>query len=356
MPQTDLFPPDYQTARSRFRLAAEKAGARLESWPVGSPGDDLTIDVARLGPEDAPGLVLLSSGLHGVEAPLGSALQSSWLEGEGPQSLPDGVGVLLLHALNPFGFKFGRRFDAQNIDLNRNFLLPEERYEGSPSLYPRLDPLLNSPRAPGMRDRLLFIPWAAWVIVRFGVREAKQAIAVGQYDFPLGLFFGGKGPSETFRILDAQLPPLIEPARRVVHLDIHTGLGPRGTFVLLVENPADTPGTKRLIQAFGADRVEPPSSNGTSYPARGTLGEWCSSRFGTEDRTFDYSCVEFGTYPALKVVACAPAGEPDLPLLPAQLPRLPALPGPTLRGLHPPRPLLAAPGPEPGPRPPASRH
>jgi hypothetical protein len=297
------FPTDYLTARERFRRASVEAGTSLETWSLGPPADDLTIDAARLGPADSEGLVFLSSGLHGVEGPLGSAIQSSWLEGNGPRGLPAGVAILMIHALNPFGFAHGRRFDAENIDLNRNFLLPGDPYQGSPPLYGTLDPLLNPPGPPGRWDALMFRPRASWVLARHGLPAVKQAIAGGQYDFPRGLFFGGHGASHTSRILLDRLPPLVEPALAVIHLDVHTGLGPWNTETLLLHGPLASPVSRRFARTFGADRVSPFDTDQIAYETRGSLGDWCTHRFGVNGRTYDYACAEFGTYPAVTVLS-----------------------------------------------------
>ncbi|WP_169976893.1 M14 family metallopeptidase [Tautonia rosea] len=294
---------DYTAARDRFRRAAIQAGAASDSWTLGPVEDDLTIDTARLGPEDAEGLVFLSSGLHGVEGPLGSAIQSRWLEGNGPRQLPSGVAILMIHALNPFGFATGRRFDAENIDLNRNFLQPGEPYQGSPPLYGTLDPLLNPAAPPGPWDALTFQPRALWTRSRYGMPAVKQAIAGGQYDYPRGLFFGGHGASLTSRILENHLPALIEPARRVIHLDVHTGLGPWNTETLLIHAPRSSPTCRRFVETFGTDRLSPMDADGVAYQTRGSLGDWCAHRFGVGRCTYDYACAEFGTYPAITVLS-----------------------------------------------------
>ncbi len=61
-------------------------------------------------------------GLHGVEGFFGSAVQLAclehWLSAEAPS-----VKYVFLHGLNPYGFAWRRRFDENNVDPNRNFLL-----------------------------------------------------------------------------------------------------------------------------------------------------------------------------------------------------------------------------------------
>src|SRR5947209_12947226 len=123
----DAFCPDYRSARSRFRAAARARGFRLESHGIDI--DDLTIDVAIAGEEQPSRLVVVSSGLHGVEGFLGSAIQVAMLEDEpGAWPLPAGAGLVLIHSLDPFGLERLRRIDASNVDLNRNFLLEGESF------------------------------------------------------------------------------------------------------------------------------------------------------------------------------------------------------------------------------------
>lgn len=64
-------------------------------------------------------------------------------------ALPDDVALVLVHAINPYGFAHVRRVDGQNIDLNRNFLRPGETWTGAPDGYAELDALLNPERPRG---------------------------------------------------------------------------------------------------------------------------------------------------------------------------------------------------------------
>src|SRR5438105_11933974 len=141
-----IVPGDYGSARDRFRSAADGLGCERGAYAVtarGPGGEELTIDIARRGPESANRVLVVSSGLHGIEGFFGSAVQTGWLEAGGADRLPTGTAVVLIHALNPYGFAHLRRADERNVDLNRNFLRPGEPYRGSPPLYARLDPILN---------------------------------------------------------------------------------------------------------------------------------------------------------------------------------------------------------------------
>ncbi len=292
------FSPDYRAARARFRAAASARGFRLETHPIDRDAD-LTVDVAIGGDDDPSRLVVISSGLHGVEGFLGSAIQAAILESDpGDWPLPSGSGMVMLHGLDPFGFDRIRRVDSENIDLNRNFLLDGDPFAGSPSTYREIDWLLNPRRPPRRFD--LFTIESLPSILRHGKDELKRAIAGGQYDFPLGLFFGGHGPSKTRLLLEEQMPRWIGSAEHVIHLDVHTGLGPRGNLALLLEDTVVPDRVRWLSDRFGEERVEW-SGEGIAYPTRGGLGTWCQATFA--DRTYDFLCAEFGTDPGVRVLA-----------------------------------------------------
>jgi hypothetical protein len=111
----------------------------------GPTGEELTIDVACSPNADSESVLIVSSGVHGVEGFFGSAVQVALLQ-HWASLTPSPIKCVLLHGLNPFGFAWLRRFDENNADQNRNFLLEGERFEGVPESYARLDAFLNPRR------------------------------------------------------------------------------------------------------------------------------------------------------------------------------------------------------------------
>src|SRR5689334_17575661 len=143
------FSPDFAAARERFRDAATRAGAALHTLGLaakGPRGEPLAIEVAWVGSAKPRRVFLHTSGLHGVEAFTGSAVQLALLDAP-PAPSADGA-LVVAHVLNPYGMAWLRRANENNVDLNRNFLLNGERFEGAPALYRTLDPLLNPQSAP----------------------------------------------------------------------------------------------------------------------------------------------------------------------------------------------------------------
>jgi hypothetical protein len=296
-----IVPHDYGRARDRFRSAADRLQCQRYARTVASPGpgaQELTIDVARCGSPAAQRALVVSSGLHGVEGFFGSAVQNAWLEADAPDRIPEGTAVVLIHALNPHGFAHLRRTDHRNVDLNRNFLLPGEPYRGSPPLYAKLDPALNPPRPPARLDLFAFNAMTA--LLRYGRPALAHAIAGGQYDFPRGLFYGGEAPGELAAILRESMPAWLAGCSRVLHLDLHTGLGPWATCRLLPDDPL-APHQRELAAKLGVEVVEPDRVPSGYYRSRGSLGSWCRAAFG--DRSYTFFVAEFGTYSGYAVVA-----------------------------------------------------
>lgn len=313
-------PESYAASRQRFLAAAQSLRAQVRSLKLadyrgdsqagqaadltGPGGEPLYVDAARLGPANAQWLAVASCGLHGVEGYFGAGAIHHWMEllAAGRVSLPPETGVVLLHALNPWGFAWNARFNEDNVDPNRNFLLPGEEFRGAPPQYPQLDPLLNPPYLPSRFEpvRCKF----ALAVLRHGIAGLKQAVAGGQYEYPRGLFFGGHRPIATQRLLAAHLPELTAGAERVFHIDFHTGLGRLGTYTLIVEAHLNDADRAAINEAFGADKLREPSHAEKDYQVRGDIGRWCTHLVQSHRPEVDYLaiCAEFGTYPPLNVL------------------------------------------------------
>lgn len=315
-----LVPESYAASRRRFLAAAELLGAQVRSFelanyrdssqadqvapPTGPDGVPLFVDATIVGPANARHLVIASCGLHGVEGYFGAAVIQRWMMslGAGTVSLPPETGVVLLHALNPWGFAWDTRFNEDNVDPNRNFLLPGEAFRGAPPMYAQLDPLLNPPYLP---SRLEPVRWKMGLaVLRYGMSALQQAVAGGQYEYPRGLFYGGHGPIATQRLLAKELPALAGHAERVIHMDFHTGLGRRGTYMLIVEERLSDHDRAGFAATYGADKLREPDHAKKDYQVRGDIGRWCQHlmRNHRPDAHYLSACAEFGTYPPLNVV------------------------------------------------------
>ena len=231
----EVFPASYEASRERFRqdLALIQRGwpdARLQSHPVGGD-ENLTIDWITAEPLTSDRkLLIFTTGEHGIEGYAGSALLQLFVEEFLPRLDPHTTGLLIVHAINPWGMKHRRRTNAANVDLNRNFLWDATEFDPSfnPE-YARLAPLLN-PHGPIRNLSLSSLEFGVrllWGLLNFGTPTLRKASVLGQYVFPKGIYYGGPTWQEETRLLMDLYRTHINQHEHIVHLDMHTGYGPR---------------------------------------------------------------------------------------------------------------------------------
>ena len=263
----------YGQARARFLEASSAAGARVETFAhpdAGPNGEDLAVDLAWLAEaEGDQNLVLVVSGTHGVEGFAGSAIQTRHIV-EGIELAPS-TSMVMLHALNPYGFAWVRRTNEDNIDLNRNFVdfdarPVNERYG------PIADVLVPDKWDEATQQATLRA--LLELLEQRGMPEVQEIVSGGQYDHPKGLFYGGVEPSWANRLLRDLCSGPFARFDRVVIVDLHTGLGPWGVGELISSVP-DTSDAFEADQAvFGDDLVS--LASGESVSAQ-LAGEWISA-------------------------------------------------------------------------------
>lgn len=134
---THSFSTSYPEARRKFIEATQVAGARLFTYGrddlTGKDGEYLACDVAVLGNEAADTAAIVISGTHGAEGYCGAAILCQSLVAQVTRTIPDGVRVVLVHAINPWAFSHKTRATENNVDLNRNFLSADGFGRANPS-------------------------------------------------------------------------------------------------------------------------------------------------------------------------------------------------------------------------------
>lgn len=252
------------------------------------------------GPEAPEHTVLVVSGTHGVEGFCGSALQRHWLATRADQR-SDHVRIVMLHAINPFGFAWVRRVNEDNVDLNRNFVDAFVTGVGEPPANPDYDELADllvpAEWTPAEQQRSTEALLA--VAATKGFDHLQAAISGGQYTHPLGLFYGGRGPVWSHLTLRSILADLVAGSPRTTIIDLHTGLGPWGHGELIVHDSAGSPGYARAGDRWGEVRS---MTDGESVSAA-LSGDWLAAAHrmlpGTEITS---AALEFGTVDTVTVL------------------------------------------------------
>lgn len=229
----DLFPSSYEESRARF---LGDAATLRERWKdvnhqattlSGHPS--LSMDVVLAEPATKQNLIILSTGLHGIEGYVGSAMLKLFIDQYLPRLNAQNTGLLFIHAINPFGMNIRRRYNENNVDLNRNFIWEEKYDSGMNPEYDSLFPLLN-PQKP-VKNLLLsdaaFVASLIKSIFSFGIPRIKAGTLAGQYRHQAGIQFGGIASQETAAAVKKLLNEALSEYQQVVHIDLHTGYGPR---------------------------------------------------------------------------------------------------------------------------------
>jgi hypothetical protein len=293
------FSENYPEARRKFLDAAHAAGADVEHFPnphSGPQGEAIFTDLALFGPRDANTFLVLSSGTHGVEGFTGSAIQTGLLQ-EGFGELPPDTGLLFIHAINPYGFAHLRRFNEDNVDLNRNFTDHSRPYPPNPGYDALADAI--SPASLSMWANTKSAIRLFWYGLTKGKIALKKAISGGQYNHPHGLFYGGKEEAWSNKNIRAIAETYLGSANSIVVVDFHTGLGPYGYGEVIMNEPDQSPAFDRAVTWWG-DRVRNSiSGESVSIHLEATLKKGFTSIL--PDAEVTAVTLEFGTVEALQV-------------------------------------------------------
>jgi len=255
----------YHQSRPDFLCCAATQKAVTSSYVLkdgtGPCGETLATDVATIGSPNASKVVVITSGVHGVELPLGSKLQRIWIRTARECSLKNkDLRFVFVHALNPYGAAYGLRTDQNNVDVNRNFV----DFDNLPTTSQNYHDLADAFSPPKLGRFATANAWRkmlSFAFVTHSISAFKQALAGGQYDYPNGLYYGGTEPSWSRKTLENIVQNhIVSPnLKKLWHIDLHTGDGPRGKMQILINAAKDSALAKR-VNAFAPPEIICPTA------------------------------------------------------------------------------------------------
>jgi hypothetical protein len=302
------FPSDFGDSRKRFRENCRRNIASPDdfcrSFPIASPTDkDLTIDYGFFS-RGNDRLVVIQSGIHGSEAIPGAAVQELVLKEYLTRLLDRNFDVFLIHGLNPYGFKYIRRTDEFNVNLNRNFTVDARGYDTQNPDYERLRGLFEPTGA--VHDVWLS---ALGIHARFigrvigdGFSATPLTIGLdsGQYLHSKGMNYGGRSPAQQVSFLTSALGPVMaRPYREILFLDFHTGLGRNGELAIIegIHPPSKLLGEfTQLMGHHEQDGIVIHSGNDAGFfPTSGDVIDFVPSLVNPSDPRVLALTMEYGT-------------------------------------------------------------
>lgn len=296
--------------RQRFLQVAQNVKEHNPATVIGSLalswGEQIDY-LFRPAKKEPKNLVILNSGIHGVEAPYGvfmqhKLLKSCFLSESFDQ---DDTAVLIVHVMNPSGLLNGRRANGNNVDLNRNCFAKAPEFPGlaiKNKNYNLHKDFFNN--GPTNLFELIVVALSS------GFSNLAKAVG-GQYEDPTGLNFGGYDYQEETVAVQSLLGKYIPDFKNILIGDFHTGLGDFGINQLMV-NPLKKEHAHQAQQAYqeeikliqqlfpkneceGVCEVLLPEAH--SYPVTGDFSKWVYSEFPKkrlEGRVLSFT-IEMGT-------------------------------------------------------------
>ena len=244
-------------------------------------------------------LIVLTTGVHGMEGYIGSVMLDVFFEEIYTELDKDDTGVLVIANVNPYGMKYMRRYNENNVDLNRNFIMDWEEFDLSSNKdYPKVQSFLEPKGKIGN---------AFWHEVGFYLSLAKEAIftgadvisdalLTGQYESPKGVYYGGTGDEASTKYLKGVFNDCLEGEyENIVHIDIHSGYGPRYNMVIF-NSVYETMTEAETKKAFNYDYVISHDSE-SFYATTGDTTDYfyrLAESKNTDKELFS-TCFEFGT-------------------------------------------------------------
>lgn len=290
----DHFPADYRQGRHEFIAACEKSNidviARVHPDVQGRDGKPLFLDTAVIGPRDAKKALLLISATHGVEGYFGSGIQTGLMREGLAGRAPKDTKIVLVHALNPYGFSWDRRVNEDNADINRNCVDFQHPPANKPydDLREQISPRDISDAAMKQANSKL-----TEFLKAHGAFALQEAVSKGQYKYADGVYYGGSREAWSLKMLKDVFVESLAHIKELVVIDFHTGLGAFGAGEMITE---DLPGSApyQRARAMWGDRVaSSEAGESVSAPLSGTIDKAVAKWVMGVELTF--AALEVGT-------------------------------------------------------------
>ncbi|MBI5962347.1 MAG: DUF2817 domain-containing protein [Chloroflexi bacterium] len=272
-----LFPESYEASRARFirdfeLLRPKWADSRLESIPL-KTDSSLSIDYAWAEPRKKEKLIIITTAEHGIEGYVGSAMLKIFMDEFAPRLNPENTGLLLVHAINPWGMKNNRKVNENSVDLNRNFVYGKFDTEINPDF--KTLGYLFTPQRPArsfFMENLSFWGRIIRAIVTSGISRVSTAALLGQHHTPKGFYYGGSRHEDVTQITMGLYRKALEEYDTVIQMDMHTGYGPRDQMSIIIP-PVDPISSKEAVEKFNYPLVQKINPE-EFYAINGDMGEY----------------------------------------------------------------------------------
>ena len=255
---SDSFYTGYDEIRVHLQELTKELGVEIFNYAI-DEDDDLYIDSFYLPSTAAQtNLVVLTTGVHGMEGYIGAAMLDVFFQEVYPTLDSENTGVLVVSNVNPYGMKYYRRYNENNVDLNRNFIPDWESFDLSINKeYPKVNTFLGPTGkiGNGFWHEAGFYLNLGKTVITDGADTISDALLTGQYEYPQGVYYGGSGDeASTVYLKDVFSRCLDSDYENIVHIDLHSGYGPRYNMTIF-NSVYETLNEAESRKVFGYDYI-----------------------------------------------------------------------------------------------------
>jgi hypothetical protein len=229
---------DYDQCKSRFSQYKSVIGtywpeAAVQSFPL---KNDTTMDFIHAAPNHPEQLLLITTGLHGIEGYVGAAMLEIFMKEYVQKLHHEKTALGLIHGINGWGMKEFRKANENNVDLNRNFIWDwKDAYSLKNREYNELSSLFH-PKDHSSNRTLQSLSFA-WklgrTLYKMDQKTITRAVTLGQYEDSKGVYYGGTDYEKVTKHLMELYQHLLSAYPSIILLDIHTGYGPKDNMYLV---------------------------------------------------------------------------------------------------------------------------
>lgn len=303
-PYQDDFITDYDAIRERFlghvdAFSSQWKQVKTFSQPIDLADNLYTDSILLEAEETKDNLIVITTGVHGIEGYIGATMLEVFIDNFLPNLDQSNTGVLMITNVNPYGVKHQRRYNENNVDLNRNFIFDWNTFNLNTNTdYPKVQSFLQppSPIENMTLHEISFLGGILKQVTTNGVSTLSNALLGGQYNAPKGVYYGGTGDEKsTAYIKEVFEKTLNSGYKNIIHLDLHSGYGPRYNMTIF-NSQYEKMTEEEAKAAFNYDTVIAANSKGF-YPTNGDTTEYFYKLLEKQNLSVQlYStCFEFGT-------------------------------------------------------------
>ncbi|SDN72921.1 M14 family metallopeptidase [Alkalicoccus daliensis] len=238
MEAASYFFTDYETSRNHFQtrlfdMKKKWPKASHQQWFSGNQNEDNSTDILLADSlKSTEKLLIITTGLHGIEGYAGSAGLNLFLDEIMNYLNPSTTGIRLIHAVNPWGMKHFRRVTKGNIDLNRNFHRIWAEITGHcPEIYSKNNELFLLDKLENVNSAKI----EKKLTLDYSESELKKLknFPEGQHRHAHGLYYGGITLNKKAQQLAIAFSEWAQNYEEILHIDLHTGGGPKNKLTMI---------------------------------------------------------------------------------------------------------------------------